>query len=227
MNDTPRKLKRPGSWLIDIVSLVVVIYLCFVSVRLTQHLNAATILLLVFFSYVILRLGYELIFRRMKVPTYATGFYERRKIAELLRTDARGRDNYNIIDLGSGRGELTRTIARALPQAQVAGVEISPLPYAISVFMAYFFGLKNIHYQHGDLMVVDCSAIDAVVMYLSDELTQKAGIKLRRELKPGAIVIANDFPLQKGNLGDWQPENVLRFHTPFEAVIYVYRQSGR
>jgi SAM-dependent methyltransferase len=221
MNDAPQKRQRPGSWLIDIVSLVVVIYLGFVSIQLAQHLDAANILLLAFFAYVIMRLGYELVFRRMQVPTYATGFVERRKIVELIRADAAGCESYHVIDLGSGRGELTRSIARALPQAQVTGVEMSPLPYAISVLLARLFRLKNTHYRRGDLFAVDCSSMDAVVMYLSDELTQKAGIKLRHELKPGALIIANDFPLQT----DWLPEDILRFHTPFEAVVYFYRQK--
>jgi hypothetical protein len=59
------------------------------------------------------------------------------------------------------------------------------------------------------------------VLYLGDGLTKQVGEKLGRELKSGAYIISNEFPL----LGVWQPIDAIVFHKPFKASLLIYRQT--
>ncbi len=217
-----RRPKELGSrWLVPIVFLFAC-YLLYVAVHLVQQPTLPNLFLLCFFAYILWRLGYELLLNRHHVPVWASSFWERRKIAQLLQNHfmVLADPSPVVVDLGSGCGELTRCMARALPKAQIIGIEKSRNAYRQSVFFQRLFGLKNLSYENISFFPYDCSAADAVVMYLGDELTQQAGEKLWKELKPGAIVIANESPL----LGAWPAPEVITFHAPFKAVLFVYKR---
>jgi predicted RNA methylase len=128
---------------------------------------------------------------------------------------------YIIVDLGSGRGELSRKIALSLPVAKVIGIEISPWPTAQAKFIQHLFGPENISYQCLDFWTYDCSSIDAVVFYLSARIAQKVGEKLYKELKTGSIVISHTFPLGS----EWQEQEVIEFRTLFKETIFVYKKA--
>lgn len=59
-----------------------------------------------------------------------------------------------------------------------------------------------------------------VVTYLTENIIDRVGDKLWRELKTGAVVLANDTALR----GDWTP--VRTVETGFMKMkIFVYRQA--
>lgn len=173
--------------------------------------------------YVAFNIIFELTFNRANVPTLATGFAGRGRIAALLKHEAARRKNqgYTIIDMGSGRGELTRRIAAAIPEARVIGVEKARLAYKQAVIVQRLLRLKNVSYQCSDFWSCDCSGADAVVFYLMPTLMPKMGEKLYRELKPGSMIISHVFPL----LGVWTPIETIHIRTPFKETIYVYRKD--
>ncbi|MBI3418899.1 MAG: methyltransferase domain-containing protein [Proteobacteria bacterium] len=215
-------IKQRGYRLLDLVVVLLVCFFATIAWQLVQRPDPLNLVLLCVVGYVAGRIIYELAFNRTQVPTLLSGFFERRKIIELLKKDAeaRGGASYTMIDLGSGRGELTRQIARALPQARVIGLEIVPFAYLQSRFFQRLFGLKNLEYQKRDFLSYDCSAADAVMLYLNARLAQEVGEKLCRELKPGALVISNSFPLK----GAWQPAEIIAVHSPFKVELFVYRR---
>src|SRR5208282_5368283 len=77
------------------------------------------------------------------VPTVATFPSARKIIIENLKkhlSEQSNNANLTIIDLGSGSGQLTWHIARAMPYACVIGIEISFFPWVRSVVRQRLFG---------------------------------------------------------------------------------------
>jgi SAM-dependent methyltransferase len=160
------------------------------------------------------------------VPTYPTSLAVRRAIVACLQADAaryaaRGdtAQPYHVVDLGSGSGQLCRHIARRLPQAQVAGVELSIVPWARSALRQKLFGPNNVAFHRGDFWGFDCRAQQAVVVYLLGPVMAKMSHKLQAELAPGTLVISNRFPLP----APWQPFETIVVPGLLENTLYVYR----
>ena len=79
---------------------------------------------------------YFVVFNR-GIPNIRTAPAIRKKIIRMLKEDRakRGGGNYVIYDIGSGNGLFTREIARAMPDAKVIGIEISPQQYRWAMMM--------------------------------------------------------------------------------------------
>jgi SAM-dependent methyltransferase len=182
-----------------------------------------SIVLALVLIFVALVLSYDHYERLVGVPTFPTMPTIGRKMIELLRADsaAKSAQNYTIVDLGSGSGQLTRRVALAMPEAQVIGIELSYIPWLRSVARQKLFGPKNLTYQRIDFWPYDCAGIDAVLTYLPGKVMERLGQKLRAELKPGALIIANTFALG----GNWTPYETLSLRAPFKTPMYLYRQE--
>ena len=181
--------------------------------------NICTMLAIIYFM---IRTVYERVYNRTNIPTLETPSNMIRAMANILKEDFDTKKpvTYQVVDFGSGDGQLTRKIAHTLPQANVLGIENAKLPYTQSMFFKKIFGIKNLDYQQTDFFDYDCRNIDAVVMFLSIQISQKLGEKLYNELKPGAIVLSNEFELK----GQWpKPETLERF-TPFKTTLFIYRK---
>ncbi len=208
--------------LIDVIGVGLVAYLGFFVWLSLRTPTLSSLLGACVFGYLIFMIVYELTWNRGKVPTIATGYAARKKIADIIKQDydSKSPASYTIADLGSGHGQLAATLARAMPKASVIGFEMSYFPHFFSSAFQRVIGPKNVSYRRADFLAEDCSALDAVVMYLSAGLTREVGAKLMRELKPGAFVIANEFEMQNG----WTPVDTVTFHAPFKTTLYIYRK---
>lgn len=179
-----------------------------------------TLLPLGILVYFLVRILYEFTLNRKNIPTIATGFFEQRAMIKILKAAAEDKTVFQIVDCGSGSGELTRHVAWAMPKAQVTGLELSAWPYKKAEFFKDFFCLKNLTYKNISFFDHDFRGVDAAMIYLSGHLTQKLGEKLWAELKPQALVITNEFPL----LGAWQPQYLMTRYTPFKTTLFIYRR---
>lgn len=176
------------------------------------------ILLIVFLSIAI---SYEYFEAKTGVAVFPSMPGVRRKIIELLQKDRgeRSESPYTILDLGSGSGQITWHIARAMPEAQVVGVELSMIPWLRSVLRQRLFGPPNLTYKRLDFWSFDTSFASAVITYLPGRIMDKVGEKLRHDLKPGTLILANTFPLRAG----WEPVETLELHAPFKTTLSIYR----
>jgi SAM-dependent methyltransferase len=219
----PKKLALSTQTQLSIAGMVILVILAAAAWAVARPLTWYSALPLLFIGYAAYSIAFELTFNRGNVPTLATTFVGRRKIAKILKQDAelRGKMPYNVIDLGSGRGELTRVIAKKIPSAQVIGIEMARIPCMLSAFVQRWLGPDNLSYKCCDFWSFDCAGIDAVVFYLTPSLAQRVGEKLYRELKPGSVVISHTFPL----LGAWTPKEVMHFRSPFKETIYIYSKT--
>lgn len=218
-----QRMKDAGFRSVDFLILALFFgYLAFMVAQLSGEVSFEKGILLAILSYYMLRIFYEFTFNRGNIPTMATGFFEIKKIAELIKADfkAKNKTDYHVLDCGSGKGQMTRTIARAVPAAHVLGLEMATLPYRQSQFFKKLFGFKNIEYQQKDFFAHDCRNADAVVIFLNGRITELLGEKLYDELKAGALVITNEFELK----GRWPAPEAITMYTPFKGNLFVYRR---
>ncbi len=165
------------------------------------------------FTYYCLRTG---------VPTFPSMPVAREKIIDLLCADAALQGSelpYTVVDLGSGSGQLSWHIARAMPQAQVVGIELSFFPWARSVLWQKLTRQTNLRYLRVDFWTYDISETDAVLTYLMEAIMPRVSLKLRHELRSNALVISNKFPLP-----GWKPQQVIPLQSAFSKQLLVYRQ---
>jgi hypothetical protein len=213
---------NPRYRLLTIISAMMIALLASTAVQLLRDPTPFNIGVLCFFAYCALHILYEYTINRTRVPTFSSSPFARRFIANAFKRDALkyGLLPYCIIDLGSGDGTLTRHISRTIPSAQITGIEQGRLPFYQSMVMKKLLGLKNISYKQDDFFTFDCAKIGGVVMFLSGNMTIAVGKKLFKELKAGALVITNEFPL----LGDWPTPKKITSPGLIKTTLFVYRK---
>ncbi|MES3020805.1 MAG: class I SAM-dependent methyltransferase [Pseudomonadota bacterium] len=97
-----------------------------------------------------------------------------------------------VLDIGSGMGGLVLHLARARPDAQVTGIELAPLPFAVSWLRARL-GASPARFVRGDYENADFGACDVVFAYLSPAAMDRLWHKAVAEMRPGAILLSYEF----------------------------------
>lgn len=161
------------------------------------------------------------------VPTVTSFPSIRRKMVAILKEEISQhshKKDFEILDLGSGIGQLCHEIARALPETKVTGVEYSLPPYWLSRVRAFLWrytkGIKNVSFKRDDFWCYDASHADAVVLYINDNARTKMAAKLKKELRTGTLIISNETYLP-----DWEPIAVHKVSF-LKLKVVVYRQSS-
>ena len=119
------------------------------------------------------------------------------------------------LELGSGWGQLALALARRHPDIQVEGVELSPVPYIFSRFLALLFPEPNLSFKLGDFHNVNMEDARVVVCYLSPGNLRRLAPKLEASLPRGCLVISNTF-----NIPHWKPDSE---RVEGGYPIYTYR----
>lgn len=163
------------------------IHLCFAPLVLAtlqlrlppwSFLTAFTLLLLVYWSSF-----------RTQVPLFLSNRATAASVLEIL-DESRG---LRLLDLGSGTGALLRPLATARPDARFIGMENAPVPYLLSRLLAR--ALPNLAIRRADFFREDWSAYDYIYAFLSPAPMAKVWEKACREMRPGAVLICNSFPV--------------------------------
>jgi SAM-dependent methyltransferase len=168
-------------------------------------------------------LSYEYYQTKTGVAVFPTMAPMRRKIIEVLKKEVATSETrpFAVIDLGSGSGQLTWHLARQLPETRVVGVELSYVPWLRSVLRQRLFGPKNLRYVRADFFTQDLTQYDGVITYLIGRAMRPLSGKLRKELKPGALILASTFPLHD----DWVPFETFDVRVPMKVKLFAYRQG--
>ncbi len=96
-----------------------------------------------------------------------------------------------VYELGSGWGSLVVALARAFPEADIRGIEISPLPYWVSRMRTR--NMPNVSLRRGNFYDSDLSDAQAVTCYLMIKPMPKLASFLDRTLMPGTPVVSLSF----------------------------------
>jgi len=124
-----------------------------------------------------------------------------------------------VYDLGSGDGRVLITAAKKY-RARAVGVEISPKLVRSAMENIKREGLADrCQVIHGDLLEVDVSDADVVVLYLLTSSNEEVRPRLEKYLKPGSRVVSHDFEVR-----GWKAERIeqAKAHNRMH-YIYVYR----
>lgn len=121
-----------------------------------------------------------------------------------------------LVDLGCGDGRVLRAASRRY-RIQAEGYELNPLAYLKARLLS--IGHHRIRIQMKNFWEADLTRADVVFCYLFPDVMPQLSRKLRKELKPGSVVVSCNFPLP--NLS---PEFVLRPGSSLtNDPIFVYR----
>lgn len=96
-----------------------------------------------------------------------------------------------IYELGSGWGALVIALAHAFPDAQVRGIELSPLPYWIARWRTR--KMSNVSLTWANFNKCDLADADAVTCYLMRNPMVKLAGLFDGMLKPGTSVVSVMF----------------------------------
>jgi SAM-dependent methyltransferase len=106
-----------------------------------------------------------------------------------------------VYDLGSGDGRIVILAAQKYG-ARGVGVEIVHELVERSRLIAKEGDVDDrVTFIEGDLFAADISTATVVTLWLTASINARLEPKLRRELRPGARIVAHQFPI-----GDWPPE---------------------
>lgn len=99
-----------------------------------------------------------------------------------------------MADLGSGDGRIVIEFAKLGVEAH--GYEINPVLVWISRYKIKKAGVSGKAFIHlRDYWQENFSKFDGVTLYVSPLVTGRIGNKLKRELKPGSVVVSNSFKI--------------------------------
>lgn len=139
-------------------------------------------------------------------------------VVERMLQAAALKEGETVYDLGSGDGRVLITAAQKFG-AKAVGVEISERLVKTSIERIKEAGVDDkASVVHGNLMDVDISKADVVVLYLMRDSNDLVRPKLEASLRPGTRVVSHDYEIR-----GWKPKSVeeteanRRRHT-----IYVY-----
>jgi SAM-dependent methyltransferase len=122
-----------------------------------------------------------------------------------------------LYDLGCGDGRVLIAAVEKY-KANAVGVEIDPKVAARARSWIAKAGVENqARVIQGDLLKVDLTGADVVVIYLERQLNEELRPRLEKFLKPGARVVSHDYPI-----AGWKPTKVDRSVGPNPHVIYLY-----
>ena len=138
---------------------------------------------------------------RTRVPLYLSGPRVWRAVLELLppapaaspASPAVRARPLRVIDLGSGLGGLLLFLASARADAEIHGIELAPLPLAVSRLRIALRRQRNCQVSWGSYWPLDLGSYDVVFAFLSPVPMSALWDKARREMRRGSLFISSSF----------------------------------
>ena len=129
----------------------------------------------------------------------------RQVVADAMLKLAKVTSDDVVYDLGSGDGRIV-VIAAQKYGARGVGIEIDHALVERSRGIAREGGVADrVTFVEGDLFTTDISPATVVTMYLSTTVNMRLEPKLKRELRPGTRIVAEQF-----GIGVWPPDQTIR-----------------
>jgi len=127
------------------------------------------------------------------------------------------RPGETLYDLGCGDGRVLIAAVEKY-KAKAVGVEIDPKVADRARTWITKAGVDgSARVIQADLLKVDLTGADVVVIYLERQLNEKLRPRLEKFLKAGARVVSHDYPIP-----GWKPTKIDRSLGGLSHVIYLY-----
>jgi len=180
-----------------------------------QMILVILVLTIVFFVFFITIIFLNSLFLwKTRVPFVSSGREACSKILDQIKITP----EMNVVDMGCGNGQFLFMAANKYP-AKYIGYELSPVPYFWGLMKSVIYNQGNVKIKRSDFLQADISQMDLVYIYLvGGPLIVKLTDKLKKELKPGAIVISKGT-----SLNDWEPIDEILLNEVGNYFAHVYR----
>lgn len=122
-----------------------------------------------------------------------------------------------IIEAGSGWGQLSLRLAKLDPHRNVVGLENSWVPLWVSRISKTFSRASNVTFYRKNIFHHDFSSAGVIVCYLYPGAMKRLDERFRRQLAPGTWIVSIAFALPS-----WQPEQVYTCKDLHRTKIYIY-----
>lgn len=153
---------------------------------------------------------------RTQVPLYLSSEKVKRAVHSLLPHQR----EFSLIDLGCGIGSLLNYLGKTRPDGKYYGVEIAPLPFAISFVRNLLSGRKST-ITHHNFWRLDLSGYDVVYAYLSPVPMPALWEKVSKEMHRGAVFVSNSFEVP-----GVKPDYTIKVGDTTRSVLYVWNMPG-
>lgn len=141
-----------------------------------------------------------------------------RKVARVVeQTVKRLPQHGEIVDAGSGWGQLALRLARLDSNRKVIGLENSWVPLWISRLGKIIMVSPNVTFYRKNLHHYDYSNAGVIVCYLCTGAMKRLDERFRRQLAPGTWIVSIAFALPS-----WEPEEVMTCSDLHRTKIYIY-----
>ena len=121
-----------------------------------------------------------------------------------------------LVDLGCGDGRVLRQAWKNY-RVKAIGFEVNLLAYLKAQVLSV--GLKAVEIRRQSFWSQNLAGADVVFCYLYPDVMRKLSIKLKRELKPGTVVVSCNF-----SIPGFKPLRVLRPEGSLHNdPLYIYR----
>jgi 2-polyprenyl-3-methyl-5-hydroxy-6-metoxy-1,4-benzoquinol methylase len=147
----------------------------------------------VYFAGFIMTLALYWSVHNTRVPFYPSFPVTWRAMHHILEQHA-GDRSLQVLDIGSGIGDIAMFIAKQRIHDEVSGIEIAPLPWVISAIRAIFSG-TSVRFTLGDYRQLDFASLDVVFAYLSPAVMTDVWQKVQHEMRPGSLFVSSEFPV--------------------------------
>ena len=136
--------------------------------------------------FFILQIGFVIFFLYMCIAsvTGAPFVPSKRTAAEAMIKLANIKKGDTVYDLGSGNGKLL--LLASQKGARAIGYEINPM-------LVLFSNLRGAHTRWKNFWGADIHDADIIFIYLIPWKMERLAEKLKKELKPGTIIVSNSF----------------------------------
>lgn len=142
-------------------------------------------------------------------------------IGEIKKTPS----SCSVTELGSGYGYMLFRLAKAFPERQIIGIEISFVPFLFSSVIRILGRFKNVRIFYGNAFTVVEKrnlSLDIAVGYLIATQKISDGLeKLYRE-RISELLILNTYPLR--NISATQIRTNLDM---FKSALYIYQKKTK
>lgn len=204
-----------------IASLIALLFLAFVFLYLGFLTFSFYLAILVLIIVIGILIAFMIEFYRIIFKGAAPYVRSSEKVINKILQEIDFKANSLVYDLGCGDARFLRALVKKV-KIQAVGYEYFIIPYLLAKGLNFFSGSKiKVYWQ--DFFKVDLSKADYVFCYLIPDEHIPLSIKFKKELKPGAIIIANTFKFK-----DWQPEKIIIIDenkkTGLSSKIYIYRK---
>ena len=181
---------------------------------------AALIIALGLFSFLMLFLVFMIdsVVKSHTLPT------SRRATKSIMKIVSGHKSAKGFYDLGCAHGTLAVRIKREFPSLSVHAIDNNPIRVFFAKMRSMVYRV-DVDFQQKNIFDVSLSDADIVYIYLWYDLLPPLEKKLQKELKPGAIVIANT-----SNFPTWKPiQKIITYpktpNMPDFETLFVYQKS--